>query len=273
MLHRPKSLAEAIQILVDDPEAKPLAGGASLVAMLNARLVEPNALVSLSCIEELRRTERRSDGTLRVGAMTRHRDVAEMPALTGTHVLLQQAAAAIANPTIRAMGTIGGSIALNDPGADYAPALFALSATVEIVSAYHTRTVAAADYFIDWYTTALEAGELVTAIHLPPAAPGVGLYQKLARVAGDFAIVSVAVVVQADEHVRAVIGGCGPRPLSLEEANNELAEGNVEAAGALLAAAADPVDDSRASAQYRRRVLPRMLARAFAQASSKALAA
>ena len=84
MLHRPKSLAEAIQILADDPEAKPLAGRASLVAMLNARLVEPTALVSLSCIEELRRTERRSDGTLRIGAMRRHRDVAEMPALMGT---------------------------------------------------------------------------------------------------------------------------------------------------------------------------------------------
>ena len=213
MLHRPKSLTEAIRILADDAEAKALAGGASLVAMLNARLVEPTALVSLSCIEELSRTERSTDGTLRIGAMTRHRDVAEMPALMGTHALLRQAAAAIANPTIRAMGTIGGSIALNDPGADYAPALFALSATVEIVSASQTRTVAAADYFIDWYTTALEPGELVTAIHLPPVAAGVGLYHKLARVAGDFAIVSVAVVVQSDEHVRAVIGGCGPRPL------------------------------------------------------------
>ena len=90
----------------------------------DARLVEPTALVSLSCIEELSRTERSTDGTLRIGAMTRHRDVAEMPALMGTHALLRQAAAAIANPTIRAMGTIGGSIALNDPGADYAPALF-----------------------------------------------------------------------------------------------------------------------------------------------------
>jgi FAD binding domain in molybdopterin dehydrogenase len=91
MLHRPKRLAEAIQILADHADAKPLPGGASLVAMLNARLVEPTALVSLSCIEELRRTERRADGTLRIGAMTRHRDVAEMSALTGMHALLQQA--------------------------------------------------------------------------------------------------------------------------------------------------------------------------------------
>jgi len=273
MLHRPKSLAEAIEILAGDADAKPLAGGASLVAMLNARLLEPTALVSLICIEELRGTERCADGTLRIGAMTRHRDVAEMPALEGTHALLRQAAAAIANPTIRAMGTIGGSIALNDPGADYAPALVALSAKVEIAGASHTRTLAAADYFVDWYTTALEPGELVTAIHLPPVAPGAGIYHKLARVAGDFAIVSVAMTIQSDAQVRAAIGGCGPRPLSLEEANAELTRGNVEAAGVLLAAAADPVDDSRASANYRRRVIPRMLARAHAQASATQLAA
>jgi len=273
MLHRPKSLDEAIGLLTGDADAKPLAGGASLVAMLNARLVEPAALISLSCIEELRGTETRGDGTLRIGAMTRHRDVAEIPTLADTRTVLQQAAAAIANPTIRAMGTIGGSIALNDPGADYSPALVALSATVEIAGQSGTRRISAVDYFVDWYTTALEPGELVTAIHLPPVAPGIGVYHKLARVAGDFAIVSVAVTIQSNGQVRAVIGACGPRPLSLEEANSELARGDVVAAGTLLAAAADPVDDSRASANYRRRVIPRMLARAFAQASSKQRAA
>jgi carbon-monoxide dehydrogenase medium subunit len=268
MLHRPKSLGEAIGLLAGDAESKPLAGGASLVAMLNAHLVEPAALVSLACVDELRGAESRDDGTLRIGAMTRHREI-ENAALTGARGVLQQAAGAIANPTIRAMGTIGGSIALSDPGADYPPALVALSATIEIAGSSGTRQVAAADYFVDWYTTALGPGELVTAVHLPAVADGVGVYHKLARVAGDFAIVSVAVTIQRSGRVRAVIGACGPRPLSLDEADDELERGNVAAAGKLLSDAADPVDDGRASASYRRRVIPRMLARAFAQASSQ----
>jgi carbon-monoxide dehydrogenase medium subunit len=269
MLHRPESLGEAVGLLNSDADARALAGGASLVAMLNARLVEPSALVSLARINELRGMTTGGDGSLRIAAMTRHREIAEASALTGVRQALQQAASAIANPTIRAMGTLGGSVALNDPGADYPPALVALAATIEIVGPLRTRLVAATDYFIDWYTTDLAPGELVAAVHLPPAADGVGIYHKLARVAGDFAIVSVALTILGDGLVRAVVGACGPRPLSLDEANAELQRGNVAAAGAMLAAAADPFDDSRASASYRRRIIPRMLARAFAEASEQ----
>jgi len=266
MLHRPESLAEAVGLLTGQADVKPLAGGASLVAMLNAKLVEPAALVSLSRIKELHECAVLGDGTLRLGAMIRHRELAECTMLNGPRRVLQQAARAIANPTIRAMGTIGGSIALDDPGADYPPALVALSATIELVGPAGRRFVPAAEFFVDWYTTALASDELVTAIHLPPVGRGAGIYHKLARVAGDFAIVSVAVVRREEGQVRAAIGACGPRPLSLPEADAELARGNVAAAGAMLAEAADPVDDSRASAHYRRRVIPRMLARAFAEA-------
>jgi carbon-monoxide dehydrogenase medium subunit len=269
MLHRPESLVEAVGFLSSDADAKPLAGGASLVAMLNARLVEPSALISLARLKELRGVTVLADGTVRIGAMTRHREVAEISALAGPQEVLRQAAAAIANPTIRAMGTIGGSVALNDPGADYPPVLLALSATMEIVGSSGTRHVAAADYFLDWYTTALAPGELVAAVQLPPASAGGGVYHKLARVAGDFAIVSVAITVQTGGRVRAVIGACGPRPLSLEEADAELERGNVAAAGTLLAEAADPVDDNRASAAYRRRIIPRMLGRAFTEAHAQ----
>jgi carbon-monoxide dehydrogenase medium subunit len=272
MLYRPQSLSEALGLLTDDPSAKPLAGGASLVAMLNARLVEPTALVSLTRVNELHGIRTLGDGTLRLGAMARHRDIAALSALTGTRAVLQQAAAAIANPTIRGMGTIGGSVALGDPAADYPPALVALSASIEVAAASGARLVAAADFFVDWYTTALEPGMLVTAILLPPSHRGTGVYHKLARVAGDFAITSVALTIDAGGKVRAVIGGCGPRPLALDAADEELTRGNVEAAGALLADAADPVDDARASATYRRRVIPRMLARALSVARAQAAA-
>ena len=270
MLHRPQSLGEALSLLISEPNARPLAGGASLVAMLNARLVEPSALVSLACVGELYGISELPDGSLRIGAMTRHRELAALPALRGPREALRLAAAAIANPTIRAMGTIGGSLALDDPGADYPPSLLALSAVVEIAGPGGTRRIAAADYFLDWFTTALAPGELVCAIYLPPLADGAGVYHKLARVAGDFAIASVAVTIETGGPVRAVIGACGPRPLSLDAANDELARGDVVAAGALLAAASDPVDDSRASANYRRRLIPRMLARAFVAASAQA---
>lgn len=269
MLHRPESLGEAVGLLTGDADIKPLAGGASLVAMLNARLIEPSALVSLARIKELHGTNELPDGTLRLGAMTRHSELAERTTLVGPRRVLQQAARAIANPTIRAMGTIGGSVALDDPGADYPPALVALSATIELVGPAVTRLVPAGDFFIDWYTTVLAADELVAAVLLPPVGAGAGVYHKLARVAGDFAIVSVAVVRHGDDQVRAVIGACGPRPLSIPEADAELVRGNLAAAGAVLAEAADPVDDSRASANYRRRVIPRMLARAFAEASEQ----
>lgn len=269
MLHRPESLGEAVGLLTGDADIKPLAGGASLVAMLNARLVEPSALVSLARVKELQGSNELPDRTLRLGAMMRHRELAERTTLTGPQRVLQRAARAIANPTIRAMGTIGGSIALADPGADYPPALVALSAAIELVGSAGTRLVRAADFFVDWYTTVLAPDELVTAIHLQPVGAGAGVYHKLARVAGDFAIASVAVVLLDGGRARAVIGACGPRPLSLAEADAELARGNVAAAGAMLAEAADPVDDSRASANYRRRVIPRMLARAFVEASEQ----
>ena len=130
MLHRPESLGEAVGLLEQRCRRKPLAGGASLVAMLNARLVEPSALVSSGAIERTARQSRLADGTLRIGAMTRHREVAEhLGAGRSAATCCDKPRAAIANPTIRAMGTIGGSVALNDPGADYPPVLLALSAT------------------------------------------------------------------------------------------------------------------------------------------------
>jgi aerobic carbon-monoxide dehydrogenase medium subunit len=269
MLHRPQSLGEALELLGSNPDARPLAGGASLVAMLNARLVEPSALISLARVGELFGISALPDGGLRIGAMTRHRELAALAILRGPRAALRLAAAAIANPTIRTMGTIGGSVALSDPGADYPPSLVALSAVIEISGPTGPRRVAATDYFLDWYTTALAPGELISAIHLPPPADGAGVYHKSARVAGDFAIASVAVTIEPGSSVNAVIGACGPRPLSLVAANDKLARGDVEAAGALLAAASDPVDDSRASANYRRRIIPRMLARAFAEASAQ----
>jgi carbon-monoxide dehydrogenase medium subunit len=205
--------------------------------------------------------------------MTRHGVTAEEMRLTGTLAVLRNAARQIANPVVRNMGTIGGSIAFADPAADYPPALVAAKAEVEIANAAGRRRVAAQDFFVDWYTTACGPGELVTGVYLPPARPGVGLYKKLARVSGDFAIASVALSIAKHANgvsVRLAIGGCGPKPIRADEADAMLSAkfeaATATAAGEKLAAASDPVDDVRASADYRRLVIPRLVAATVAEA-------
>ena len=265
--HRPKSVAEALTLL-EHEGARPLAGGASMVAMMNARLITPSAVVSLRDVAGMRGISVESDGRLRIGAMTRHYETAEDVRLKGTLGCVRAAARSIANPPVRNMGTMGGSISLADPAADYPPALVAAGATIEIAGRSGVRRLAAKDFFVDWYATALEPGELVTAIHLPPAKPGRAAYFKLAIVAGDFAIASVAISASQGDAVSIAVGGCGPRPISSDEANRRVSgrlsdTAALRAAGEILAGLADPVDDVRASAEYRRIVIPRLLERAL----------
>lgn len=266
-LFRPATVAEAVSLLAGDPEAKPIAGGATLVAMMNAQVLEPAALVSLAGIDEIRGITSASDGRLRIGAFTRHRETAASSLLAGTAAVVRDAASKIANDTVRNMGTIGGSIAFADPGLDYPPALVAAAAEVEIASVKGRRTVAARDFFVDWYTTALAPGELVTAVLLPrPDHGAAGVYIKHARVSGDYAIASVAACRLPDGRLSVAVGGCGPTPLANDEANRLLEDDRsntaIEAAGAILVALADPLDDVRGSADYRRLLIPRLLLRA-----------
>src|SRR5437763_13754941 len=266
-LFRPATGQDAVGLLARDPEARLLAGGATLVAMMNARVAEPRALVSLSGIDEIRGITRMPDGGVRIGAFTRHRETAAAGnVLTGDASVLPHAASQIANATVRNMGTIGGSIAFADPGLDYPPALVAAGATIEIASAGGTRTLPIREFFVDWYTTALEPGELVTAVLLPKPQPGAGFYAKHARVAGDYATASVACSLKADGHVRVAVGACGPTPLANDEVDQLLCADRSDAAlakaGPWLAQQADPLDDVRGSADYRRRLIAPLLARA-----------
>jgi carbon-monoxide dehydrogenase medium subunit len=268
-IHCPGSVQEAVQLLGRE-DVRCLAGGATLVAMMNAGIAEPAELVSLSGIEELRGISVLPTGAVRIGAMTRHRETAADARLTGDLAVVRAAAGRIANPPVRNMGTMGGSIAFADPAADYPPALVAAAAEVELAGPNGNRRVPAKDFFVDWYTTALEPGELVVAIHLPRPSSGIGLYDKLARVSGDFAIVSVALSVAREKgkgaRVGLAVGGCGPKPVRHDEADRMLLESDlgddaVRRAGAMLAEAADPVDDVRATADYRRLAIPRMVRR------------
>jgi carbon-monoxide dehydrogenase medium subunit len=227
----PNTLEEAFRAL-DAEDARCLAGGQSLVAMMNLGLVSPTRLVSLRRIDSLKGIENKN-GALKIGAMTTHEEVAAL----GEH-LLGQVARVIAYPAIRAWGTIGGSVAHADPAADYPVALLALDAAIEVQSSKGSRRIAAKDFFRGLFQTALQKGEIVTAIHVP-AQNGRSAYEKLSLVAGDFAILSVAVAGS-----RIAVGGYGPVPMLLEDARK-----------------AEPMGDQRASAEYRKKVLPRLVDR------------
>jgi len=251
----PATLAEAFAAL-DHPEARPLAGGQSLVAMMNLGLVTPARLVSLRRIAELRGLREGADGGLRIGAMTTHAELAAIEDGSAALRLLSQAARVVAYPAVRAWGTLGGSVAHADPAADYPVALAAAGAVVEVASAAGSRRLPAADFFRGLFETALTPGEIVSAIHLPGEPRGGGAaYRKLSLVAGDFAIVSVAAL--AGSTVAIAVGGCAATPL----VQTGLRHDEALEAGAALAARCDPPSDHRASGAYRRKVLPELVRR------------
>jgi aerobic carbon-monoxide dehydrogenase medium subunit len=276
-LFKPDSLSEALDLLATVKNAKLLAGGASLIAMINARILEPAALVSLEKIRELKGVRTLPSGEVVIGASVRHRDIAVEARLSGTLAVVSDAAGQIANATIRNMGTIGGAIAHADPALDFPPALIAAEAVIEVASATDRRRISVAEFFVDWYTTALKPGEIVVAVHLPKAKPGVGIYLKHKRVAGDFAIVSVAVSLARTGEAHVAVGGCGPTPLVSAEADQVLSSAISDAAlaqaGQLLSALADPIDDVRGSAEYRLMLIPRMLRRAMLDATAASMSA
>ena len=274
--HDPKTVAEAVTLLAADEDARCLAGGATLVAMMNADLVIPSALVSLRHIADLQGISPQLDGGLRIGAMTTHHAVATAEGLSGAHLLLGRPARAIGHPAIRNMGTIGGSIGHGDPAADYPGALVALNATVEAAGPNGTRTIAADEFFVDYLEVALEPGELITAVILPPSpARAAGGYEKFARVEGDYATVSVAAVLAMDGNrcgsIRIGVGSCSSTPVRVVSAEDRLIgsaldEADIDEAAAMIAEACDPVDDVRGSGEYRMMLIAPLLRRAIVQA-------
>jgi aerobic carbon-monoxide dehydrogenase medium subunit len=211
---RPASVADALAKIAAGGQA--LAGGQTLIASLKQRLAQPETLVDLGGVAEM--SGIRKDGnTLVIGAMTRHETVANSADVKATIPGLAALAGNIGDRQVRAMGTMGGSVANNDPAACYPSAVLGLGATVET----NRRKIAADDFFQGMYTTALEDGELITAIHFP--APQKAAYAKFRQPASRFALVGVFVAQTADG-VRVAITGAGNgvfRHAGLEEALNK----------------------------------------------------
>ena len=267
----PSSLEEAIKIITEDDEARCLAGGATLVAMMNADLLEPSTLVGLRRIKELGGISNHDDH-IRIGAMCTHTQIAAADSLVGNAAVVRDAAAQIAHSAIRNMGTIGGSVCHADPNADFPGALTAANASLEVVGSSGSRTIPIDEFFLDFLESSLEEGEILCAILIPNnPAQARGRHLKFSRTHGDYATVSVSVTLQMEgekcAYARVAIGSVGPTPLHLDEADALLAGSNLSEdllhkAGELLAAAADPMDDVRGSSEYRRSIIPGLLKRA-----------
>jgi CO/xanthine dehydrogenase FAD-binding subunit len=275
---QPRSVDEALALLAEHgSEAKPLAGGQSLIPAMNFRLATPSILIDLNALDDLAYI---NDGdTLRLGGMTRQRSVERSGVVTRKAPLLAEAMPFIAHAAIRTRGTVGGSLAHADPAAELPAVMLALNARLTVQSRAGTRSIPADDFFVGLFATALERGELLTAIDIPDAAERSGYgFQEISRRRGDFALVGVAAVVTLDADgrcadARIALFSVGDRPMLAMHAAAVL-KGQAPSAGAIAAAAhaashqdIDPPGDIHASAAYRRQLANvltrRVLTRAF----------
>src|SRR5579863_6926521 len=200
--HKPNSVPEAVGLLANGGESRPIAGGMSLLPTMKQRLAAPAALIDLSGIATLKGISADANA-ITIGAMTRHVDVGRSSAIVKALPALAQLAGSIGDPAVRNRGTIGGSLANNDPAADYPAAVLALGATIVT----NKREIHADHFFRGMFETALEPGELITAVKLPiPAAAG---YAKVPNMASRFALVGVFVAKFATG-VRVAVTGAAP---------------------------------------------------------------
>ncbi len=277
--HRPATLAEAADLLKKDPEARPLAGGHSLLPAMRLRLSTPTALVDLSAIGGLAGIETSGDALI-IGAMTTHAAVADSAAVRSSCPLLAETAAHIGDLQVRNRGTIGGSLAHADPAADYPSALTALGATIE-TGGSASRKLPVEGFFKGLFTTDLGPGEIVTAVHVPTYGKGTGgAYLKHRHPASSYAVVGVAALVTVEKgkcaKVSLVIGGVSANPVRAKAAEAALT-GQAPGDAAFAAAAAKvaeaigkPISDLYASGEYRVHLAGVLAKRALKQAAGRA---
>ena len=274
----PTTLPEAIALLASHDDAKPIAGGQSLVPMLAFRLAQPALLVDLRKLADLRGI-RISDAGVTLGAMVRWRDIEDDERLETAHPLLKAAIAHVAHYQIRNRGTVGGSIAHADPAAEMPGIAITCDAEIAVVGKSGAHVIQAADFFQGALTTALTPDEIIVEIRLPawPAGRRWG-FQEFARRRGDFAMAAAAVFYDQDARGKARnahvgVIGVGDRPLRLtaveDVLNGQSIDGaTIAKADAATSAAVDPQDDIHASAAYRRSLVGTMVERALKNAAA-----
>ena len=267
--HKAASVAEALRLTGADADARIIAGGHSLLPLMKLRLARPSRLVDIGGLGELRGISAAGD-TLRIGALTTHRELAASPEIRQRCGILAEAAGGVGDPAVRNRGTIGGNVCHADPASDLPTVLTALGAQFSLQGPGGVRTVAADDFFLGAFTTALGSDEILTGVEVPAlAANQVAEYAKMAHPATFFAVVGAAAVVTLQESdgtdgrrcaaARIAVGGLTPRPVRAPSVEDALAGQPLTTDS--IAAAADRVDgdlgsdligDVFASADYRR---------------------
>lgn len=275
--HRPATLPEAVRLLADlGEDARPLAGGHSLIPMMKLRLATPEHLIDLHGIADLKGVSR--DGpNIVIGAMTTQHELLASDLVASSLPILRETALLVADPQVRYRGTVGGNVANGDPGNDMPALMMTLGATYRLQGPAGQREVAACDFYQGAYFTALEPGEILTAICVPVPPAGHGYaYEKLKRKIGDYATAAAAVVLTLDGET---VSSCSigltnlsETPLLAEEAaravigtklDDAALRQAVEAARAIM----QPAGDGRGPAEYRTHVGGIMVERALKRAA------
>jgi carbon-monoxide dehydrogenase medium subunit len=278
--HRPSSVADAVQLLADlGEEARVVAGGHSLIPMMKLRMAQPEHLIDLQDLAELKGIAIEA-GKVTLGAMTTQAEMTASPELAGTCPILKETALQIADPQVRALGTIGGNVANGDPGNDMPAVMQALDAVYLLRSRKGSREVRARSFYEGAFVTALEDGEIVTAVRIdaPPAGHG-WAYLKQKRKIGDYATAAAAVILAMQQgrcaSAAVALTNVGDTPLFAEAASQVLAGSAVDQAAidnAVAAAEAitNPAADERGPAQFRTKLAGVMVRRAIEQALARA---
>jgi aerobic carbon-monoxide dehydrogenase medium subunit len=280
---RPASLDDVLRILKDrEGEAKLLSGGYSLLPLIKLRLAQPGLLVDLRDVTGLDGIGE-TDDHLVIGARATHRQIHEAPLVRDKYPLLHDVTATIGDPQVRNWGTIGGSVAHADPASDWPAVLLATGATIICRGQTGDRSIAARDFFIDTFQTAIEPTEVLTEIRVPRRPRGTGgAYEKLERKVGDFATVGVAAIVRLApdgtiEGSGIGLTGVAESPFAATDAEAALtgktpSEDAFRAAGAAAAAQSRPFADIRGSVEYKRAMVAELTARALRRATDRARA-
>ena len=278
---RVASVAEALAALAEYPDGRFLAGGHSLLPALKLRLAEPATLIDIGRLAELQGIAQQG-GTLTIGSLATHDQVASSDAVCGAARLLAEACGKVGDPAVRNWGTLGGNLAHADPASDPPAALVAAGARLELQSSSGQRWVAADEFFSDLFLTALASDEIITAVELPGAAAAAGTgsaYLKHPHPASGYAVCGAAAVVALDaagrcSRARLAIGGVGPVPVAIDVAalsGETLEQAAVDAALAGIDIT-DPLSDPYASGDYRIRLARVLGRRALLLAASRAAA-
>jgi len=270
----PSELQEALALISSRPEAKPLAGGHSLLPAMKLRLASPGLLVDLGRIRGLDYI-RQVGERIHIGAMTTHAEIAGSSLLRAASPLLLQAASEIGDVQVRNRGTIGGSLAHADPAADYPAAILALDAEIVAMSTRGERQIRARDFFTGLFTTALQPDELITEVRIPVTTPAGTSYKKFAHPASGFAVVGVAAVVRTKgsniESAAIGVTGVAPsayRAVAVEQALKGQPASAISNAVEHAADGIEAMGDYFASAEYRSHLAKVFTRRALEEAEA-----